>query len=212
MIHLEATHLLAVDTAQAAVKRATLSWEWYVVRASGFLAAGLVFLLMISGIGQVTGYTYKFLEPLKAWALHKAMGLALLGAIAVHVIFIVIDNYTHFTIPQVLVPFLSNYTTGSTIFGIKLGTLGITLGIVAMYGIILIVASSLKWIDTRKKIWKWIHYISYPVVFMIFIHAIYVGADLKDGGIRAAWTIAMLVILIAIISRLRRAGSLKRED
>jgi len=79
MIHLEATHLLAVDTAQAAVKRATLSWEWYVVRASGFLAAGLVFLLMLSGIGQVTGYTYKFLEPLKAWALHKAMGLALLG-------------------------------------------------------------------------------------------------------------------------------------
>lgn len=211
MIHLEAGHLIAVDTTQAAIKRATASWEWYVVRASGFLAAGLVFLLMISGIGQVTGFTYKYMEPLKAWALHKAMALALLGAIAVHVIFIIIDNYTHFTVPQVLIPFQSNYSTGSTIAGLKIGALGMTFGIIAMYGIILIVASSLKWIDTRKKAWKWLHYISYPVIFMIFIHAIYVGADLKDDGIRAAWNLLMLIMFIGVISRLRRAGTLKQD-
>jgi len=47
---------------------------------------GLLILLMLSGIGQVTGLTYKIVEPVKAWVIHKALALALCGAIVVHVV------------------------------------------------------------------------------------------------------------------------------
>jgi len=209
VIHLEPSHLLAADTLQLALERAIKTWKWYVVRASGFLSAGLLFMLMISGIGHVTGLTYKYIEPLKAWAIHKAMAIALCAAIFIHVFFILIDNYVPFSLKQILIPFQSNYTTGAKIANISIGSWGVTLGILAMYGSLIIVASSLGWINSHKKSWKLLHYLSYAVFVMVFIHALYTGYDLTHGVLRAGWMLAMAIVIVAIISRLRRAGSLK---
>jgi len=98
MFALNAYRLMASSTVQLATHRVTASWEWYIVRASGFVAAGLLLLLMISGIGHVTGFTYRYIEPLKAWAFHKAMAIALLISIALHIIFIVLDKFVNFNI------------------------------------------------------------------------------------------------------------------
>jgi len=209
LIHLEPAHLLAADNLQLAIHRATTTWKWYVVRASGFLAAGLLFALMISGIGQVTGLTYKYIEPLKAWAIHKAMAISLCVAVLIHILFILLDTYVHFSLVQILVPFQSSYTTGAKIANISIGSLGISLGILAMYGTFIIVASSLGIINKYKKTWKWLHYLSYAVFVMVFVHALYTGYDLTHGVLRAGWILAMLIVIVAVISRLKRSGSLK---
>jgi hypothetical protein len=127
MIHLDPSHLLAADNLQLAINRATHTWKWYVVRASGFLSAGLLFLLMLSGIGQVTGLTYQYIEPLKAWAIHKAMAITLCISIVIHAFFILIDTFVHFSLKQILLPFQSSYTTGAKVFGISIGSWGVTL-------------------------------------------------------------------------------------
>lgn len=46
--------------------RAKSSWPWYITRAAGFVAAISLILLMLSGIGFITGGTFRFLEPLTA--------------------------------------------------------------------------------------------------------------------------------------------------
>jgi hypothetical protein len=74
MIHIA---YLAVSSIHIATHRVASSWPWYIIRAAGFTAAGLIILLMLSGIGQVTGFTYRFIAPIKAWAIHKALALAL---------------------------------------------------------------------------------------------------------------------------------------
>lgn len=175
------------------------------------MAALLLLSLMISGIGQVTGLTYRYIEPVKAWAIHKAMAIALLVAIAIHVVMVVIDNFMTFTIPQVTIPFLSSYSNGSTIFGLAIGSLAITFGIMAMYGVIIIVASSLGWIDKKPKTWRWLHYLGYLVVFDVFMHGLYVGTDLRHGFIRLVWITLGGVLLLAIISRLLRVGTLRSK-
>lgn len=185
------------------------SWELYIIRAAGFVAAGLVLGLMISGIGQVTGLTYRLVEPVKAWAIHKAMAISLLAVIAVHVSLIVINGAMAFSIADATVPLMTKYSNGTSVLGLDLSALAVTFGILAMYGVIIIVASSLGWIDTRQKLWRWLHYLGYLVVFDIFFHGLYVGTDLIHGFVRLLWVSLAGILLIMIISRLMRAGTLR---
>ena len=141
------------------------------------------------------------------------MAFALLASIAVHVIFIVLDKYVTFTIPQVLIPFLSKYKPFK-LFNVAIG-LWVTLGILAMYGTIIIVLSSLGyvgWIDKKKSLWKLIHYLGYVVMFFVFLHALYSGTDLARGPLRALWLLIGAILLLAVASRLFRAGTLKAKN
>jgi methionine sulfoxide reductase heme-binding subunit len=204
--------LVALSEASLAASRVGSVWEWYIIRAAGFTAAGLLILLMLSGIGQVTGLTYRFLEPIKAWAVHKAMALALCAAILVHIIFLILDHYISFSIPQVLIPFLSQYSNHSSLFGISLATVGVASGILAAYGVAVIVLSSLYWMDSKPKTWHWLHYLSYFVILAVFIHALGTGSDLRYGLFRTAWILVFVVVLIAILSRLWRTGTLRKRE
>ena len=188
------------------------AFPWYVIRVSGLLGVGLMGLLMLSGIGQVTGLTYRFIEPLKAWAIHKALALGLVAVIAVHVLTLLIDSYMPFSLKQILVPFASGYTNKTTILGVSLGSWGITLGILAMYGLVIVVASSLGWIDSKKKAWHWLHYLSYFIMGAALVHALGVGTEFKDGSWRLLLLAGTGVVLLGVISRLVRAGSLRRRS
>lgn len=203
---------LASSTTQIITQRVETSWEWYVVRAAGFVAAALLILLMLSGIGQVTGFTYRFMEPMKAWALHKAMALALVVSVVIHVGFLLLDHFVPFSLAQVTIPFLSHVNNSTSLFGLALGGLAVSFGIFAMYGILIVVASSLGWINSRKHTWRKLHYISYAVMLLVFLHALYSGTDLKYGTFRAGWVLLGIIVVIAIIARLSRAGSLNDPD
>jgi methionine sulfoxide reductase heme-binding subunit len=204
--------LFGATKISVATSRAATSWAWYVIRASGFVGVILLILLMISGIGMVTGLTYKFLQPLKAWAVHKALGIALCVAIVIHVGFLLIDHFVNFSFLQITVPFVSNYTNGSKFLGVGLSAVAMALGVLAMYGTAVIVLSSLKWIDTKKRAWRYLHYVSYFVMFAAFIHALGTGTDLKHGFLRILFIAASFLVILWVISRLRRSGSLKKSS
>ena len=201
--------LFASSTVQIATHRVETSWEWYVIRAAGFVAVGLLVLLMISGIGQVTGFTYRFLEPVKAWMIHKALALALCASIVVHVLFLLLDHFVPFSLPQVLLPFLSHYNNGTSILGLPAGW-AVTFGIVAMYGVVVLVLSSLGWIDTKRGIWRKLHYLSYLVILFVFIHALGAGSDLRYGTFRSVFLFLGFIVVLAVIGRLWRAGTLRK--
>lgn len=204
--------LVAAGTVQVASQRVTASWAWYVIRAAGFTSAALIILLMLSGIGQVTGLTYRFFEPIKAWAIHKALAFALCATIAIHVGLLLIDHFVRFSAIQLFVPFLSHYNNKTQLLGLPLGWAAIGLGILAMYGVVIIVLSSLGWIDSKRGLWRLLHYLSYVVMIMVFLHALLAGSDLQYGTFRAAWLFLGFIGLIGIVMRLRRAGTMKRRD
>lgn len=201
----------ASSEVRIAASRVGSSWTWYIIRGAGFTAAGLLILLMFSGIGQVTGITYRFIEPVKAWAVHRALALALCGAIAVHVIFLLVDHFLPFSLVQVLVPFASKYSNGTALLGVSLSGIAVALGILAMYTVVVIVLSSLGWINTRKGVWRKLHYLSYFVILAVFVHALGAGSDLKYGLFRAVWILIGVILVLAVASRLWRAGTLSRK-
>lgn len=190
--------------AQQLVTHAQNSWPWYIVRGSGFVAAISLVILILSGIGLVTGYTYKFLEPLTAWATHRALGILFGVSILLHMVGLLFDHFVPFNIMNILVPWLSNYQPVA-IFGVQLGSLWVASGVLAFYGTVLVVATSLIWVEKKPYVWKLVHLLSYLVMAFVFVHALFLGTDLANGFLRWVWVATGIAILIAIIYRLRRA-------
>lgn len=185
--------------------RAKQSWPWYITRAAGFVAAISLVLLMLSGIGFITGKTFRLLEPLTAWATHKAVGYVFGVSVVVHVVALLFDKYTPFTIAEVLLPFVSHYQE-ATIAGYHVGSLAVALGVFALYFMLAIIISSILWIDKKPHTWKLFHFLAYLTMIFVFFHALYLGTDLIHGALRIIWVIFGLAVGVAIVYRLRRRG------
>ena len=183
--------------------RAKASWPWYITRAAGFVAAFALVILILSGVGLITGYTFRILEPLTAWATHKAIAMVFGVAVIVHITALLFDKYVPFTIATALVPFASNYRN-VTIAGHHLGSLYVALGIFALYILLAIIISSLLWIDKKPYAWKAIHFLAYLVMIFVFFHALYLGTDLAHGLFRILWIIFGVAVAVAVVYRLSR--------
>lgn len=181
------------------------SWPWYLTRASGLVAGFALIILLLSGIGLVTGHTFRLLEPLTAWATHRSLGITFVIAVLVHVTTLLFDHFIPFTILDVLVPWLSQYQP-VTILGVQLGSLYVALGVLALYLSIIIVLTSIFWIDKKPKIWKLLHISSYILIAMVFFHALFMGTDTGSGWFRWVWIAMSVGIAIAALARLKRVG------
>ena len=189
---------------QIITKRAEHSWPWYVVRASGIVAGVSLVALMLSGIGSVTGHFFRFLEPITAWATHRALGIAFVASVVIHMVTLLFDKFAPFTIIHLLVPWASPLKP-VTVLGINLGSVFVALGVLAFYGSIIVLITSLLWIEKKPRFWKLIHYVSYGVIAAVFIHALYLGTDTGHGIGRILWILGGIAVLLAITIRLKRA-------
>lgn len=203
------TNIVVETVPQSSVSRTLLdkvetSWPWYVTRASGLVAGVLLLILILSGLGFITGHAYNFLEPITAWASHKALGIALGISIFLHIGALYFDSFVSFNLQSILLPFVSNYKP-VVIFGISFGSLFVALGVLALYAILAIILTSLFWIEKKPKTWKITHLLSYIAMLFVFVHALYLGTDLAQGVLRYIWIGLMVVLVFFSLMRLRRA-------
>lgn len=178
------------------------SWPWYISRASGIVAAVLLLLLALSGIGQVTGFTYRFMEPLMSWSVHRAIAIAFGVCVCFHGISLLFDKFVPYNIFQIIIPFTS--PDG----GIKNGSLYTAYGILAAYLGAILIFTSLYWMNKKQKTWRLLHYLSYILVALVFLHGLYLGTDIHHGFLRVLWWIAGIILITGILSRLLRVGTI----
>lgn len=190
--------------AASLLDRVFSSWPWYLTRASGLVAGFLLVILLVSGTGFITGTTFRFLEPITAWATHRALGIALGIAIIVHVGALYFDHFVEFNLTALFVPFASRHAPVE-LFGMSFGSLWVALGIFALYVCIAIILTSLFWIRRKPKTWKLVHLLSYLVMVLVFVHALYLGTDLTHGVLRYVWIGAGVLVVGAALARLWRA-------
>ncbi len=192
------------------MKRTQSTWPWYITRASGLVAAAALVILILSGVGFITGRSFAFLEPLTAWATHRAIGIVFAVAVSIHMLALLFDTYAPFSIIQVLLPFASSYHP-ITLFGINVGSLYVALGVIAAYLIAAIVISSLLWIDKKPRLWKFTHFMAYLVMIFVFIHTLYLGTDLVSGALRIVWIFFGIIMAAAFLIRLSRRARSRRS-
>ena len=195
--------------AQSNAQRIVTSWPWYVTRASGIVAMALLVLLMLTGIGMFTGYQFKFMAPLKSWANHRTLGIALLVAVFLHIFSLLFDKFVSFNLVQLLVPFTSPYKKYN-VLGLHLGSLWVALGILSFYLLIaLSLASRRRAMEEHKSTWRITHYFSYIIVGFVFFHALMLGTDIKLPLWRTVFFASYALVTGFVLFRATRIGALE---
>lgn len=167
------------------------NFPWYVARAAGISAYLLLFLVVTIGTGLTTNYTYRFINPIKAWIIHKYLSIALGITLLTHVISLLFDSYINLKLLDLLIPFYSRYNSNY-----------IGLGIFSFYLLLIIVFSSLFFRLKNPRIWRIIHYFTYPIFILSCLHGILIGSDTKTITMKLVYWFTGSIFLILMVYRL----------
>ncbi len=164
----------------------TPQFWWYVSRASGMVAAVLLVLTLIWGLLLTTKLIDR--RGLPAWLtdLHRFLGGLTVIFIAVHLVALVFDNYLVFSWSDLFVPFASSWKAGPVAWGIG-----------AFWALVVVEGSSLLQRKMPRRLWRNLHYLSYPVAVMAALHAIQAGTDAGNVWFRAV-SIGLIGVLTAL--------------
>ncbi|HRJ90648.1 MAG TPA: ferric reductase-like transmembrane domain-containing protein [Candidatus Saccharibacteria bacterium] len=181
---------------------------WLITRVSGLVALGLMLLLGIGGIGHITGLTYKFIEPVKAWIIHKWLGIMLAVMVCIHIAVLLIDSYLPFSLADILVPFHKIYANVA-ISGSMFASFAIPSAIIAVYLTAWILISSLTRLKRNKVIWSVSHKLSYAVIVLILLHVLYTGTEFKNSIVQMVLAGCAALLTVLFVARLFRSATLK---
>lgn len=159
---------------------------WWLSRASGMVAGILLVLSVIWGVLLATRALRAIDRPAWLLAIHRWFSALTCVGVAVHVAALVADNYVHFGWSEVLVPWGSPHWKNTPV----------ALGVIAMYLLIAVEASSLAMHRIPKRWWRMIHLTSYAAVWLGLIHGALAGTDASSRP----YVLVALALVIAVVS------------
>jgi DMSO/TMAO reductase YedYZ heme-binding membrane subunit len=140
--------------------------SWYVSRASGLVAWGMVAASIIWGITLSSRLLKR--RGIPAWLLDLHRYLAALAIIfsVVHLIGLWADNFVYYGWKELFIPFGTDWKPGPTAWGI-----------VAFYVLVAIEVTSLLMRRMPRKYWHAVHLLAYPLFILGTVHGFQAGTD-----------------------------------
>jgi predicted ferric reductase len=149
------------------------NFPWYVARASGLVGWGLLAAATLWGLALSTKVLGKRPRPNWILDLHRWLGGVALIFTGVHVVALLADQYVHFGLNAVLVPFAS-----------KWHPVALAWGVVAFYLLVAVELTSLARARLPKRLWRRVHFASFLLFVMATIHGLAAGTDTKSAAAR----------------------------
>jgi predicted ferric reductase len=165
--------------------------EWMVIRGSGIAAFALLSASVIWGLlvsSKLMGRMVKA-KPL-TW-FHESLGIGALLAAVVHVVVLSVHDYLDFTWAEILVPGWSDWRP-----------LAVAFGIMAMYGLAIVVVSFYVKKRIGQKAWRLIHFGSFGIFVSALVHGITAGTDTMTPLMIGLYLGATVVIVLLVAARL----------
>ena len=168
---------------------------WTTSRAAGVIAFAALTLDVVFGLFVSTGLVDRWVPRGASVDVHKWLSSVALVLIGVHSLALLIDPVARFDALDALVPGMSTYRTGA-----------IAIGVIAMYGA-LVVHLSFGW---RKRIgvktWRAIHF----TAFLVFVAAIAHGMLAGSDQLRALYASSGMIVTSLLVIRIAAAVARKR--
>jgi predicted ferric reductase len=142
---------------------------WYVARASGLVAWGLVVASCTWGLLHALRTFGR--RPSPAWMLsvHRYLSALAIAFVAVHVVAILADDFVGFGVTDVLVPMASSWHP-----------IAVAWGIVGMYVLLAVEGTSLARHRLSQRVWRGTHMLSYVLLGLVTVHLLAAGTDAND--------------------------------
>jgi len=170
---------------------------WYVTRSSAIIAWTLMVFSVMWGIALSTRVLKPHDNPGWLMDLHRWMSGLSVVFVGLHMFSLFMDNYAHFSIPDLFVPFHSHYTKIAS-----LGAWPIALGVICFYFLMAVQSTSLLMKILPRRFWKAIHYSSYAVVLLVSFHAGWSGTDTRAWVYRIVALLLVVLTTVALIVRI----------
>lgn len=177
---------------------------WFLARGSGIVAWLFLTAAVLWGITLSTDLFAKRRRPAWLLDLHRALGAMSLVMVAVHLAALIADSYVEFTILDVVVPFASDWKPWP-----------VALGVFALWGLVVVEATSLVMKRLPKRLWRGLHLTSYLTFFLTSLHGTFAGTDATNPMYAATSTLITLALVAAVIHRIvarRRPRSPRSEQ
>lgn len=177
-------------------------WAWYFSRASGLVAFALLYVSMFLVLTIRLPFFRKIFAPVFAMNAHGWIALQATILVLLHGVVLIFDKFINLSLLNVFVPFTSPYQSSL----VALGTIG-------FYLMILLVATSYGRKYLSFKLWRTIHFFNIGLYFIVVVHALYLGTDLKVPLYRDIFIAAnaLLVVLMFVNMFLQIRSKIARK-
>ena len=169
---------------------------WFLSRASGIVAWGLLCATIVWGILLSTRLMRQVDRPAWLLDLHKWFAALSIAGVAIHLAALVADSYVEFGWRELAIPMASTWRPGPVAWGI-----------IATYFLIVIQLTSLLMKKLPRRFWYLIHLTSYVMFAMTSIHALAAGTDASNdlflifGAMLITLVIALTVVRVLYAMR-----------
>ena len=163
---------------------------WYTARAGGIVAWGLLAASVLWGLALSTKAFGKRPRPNWLLDMHQWLGTLTMVFLGVHIAGLMFDSYVDFGLTDVLVPFASSWDPAAVAWGV-----------VALWLLLAVELTALGRRYLPKKVWRSVHYLSFPVFVLSTIHGVAAGTDAATTF--AVATVVVVVAMVAMLSFVR---------
>jgi predicted ferric reductase len=148
---------------------------WYAARSSGIVAWVLITASIVWGLSLSTRITGQKLTPAWLLDLHRYLAGSSVIFTAIHLGSLAADSWVYFGWLETFVPFYytPNYPADTA------GQFEVGIGVLALYFMMAIQLTSLMMRRLPRKVWRWVHWSSWPLFVLATYHGIYSGTDVK---------------------------------
>ena len=163
---------------------------WYTARSSGIVAWGMLSISVLVGVVLSTRLLGKRAAPAWLLDLHRFLGGAACTFVAIHIAGLVADNYLHFGPSEILVPLAS-----------KWHPVAVAWGVVSLYLLVAIEATSLLKRRLPSKLWRKVHMTSFVLWVLSTVHGYSAGTD--AGNRIYQWTGVLIGLAVVYAGTVR---------
>ena len=158
------------------------TFPWYAARAAGLVSWALLAAATLWGLALSTRALGD--RPRANWLLdlHRWLGGTALAFTGAHVVALLADQYVHFGLVEILVPFTSSWHR-----------VAIAWGVVAFYLLLAVELTSLARHRLSKRAWRRVHTASFALFVVATIHGLTAGTDTRSVAAR------MLALAVATV-------------
>ena len=173
-----------------------LGWElspltWYLARASGVTLYLLLWASTMLGLGLSTHFMDGMLKRSDVFSLHAYLTALALSFLGVHVLTLAADQYTAFTLADLLIPFHSGMREPWT-----------GLGVIGGWLLVAISASFPLRRLTGYRFWRKAHWLTLPLMLIGFMHGIGSGTDSATTPMALLYGITGALFLFLLLYRI----------
>lgn len=162
---------------------------WLLARSAGVGAYLMLYLSVAWGLLATTSLVTKRVSKRSSTSFHGFVASSGLMLLALHLVALLLDRFVRFDTLDLLVPYRATYRP-----------FALTLGIVAMYAMVIVLATSWTRKHMRPALWRAIHLVAAPAFAIALLHGVLAGSDSARAGMAILyWATGFSVVFLVIV-------------